>query len=107
MITKRMPARMARWSRSGVKAANRGRVSLEAIAFRPGPSGIGAARSRTPKRVRGVDCGAAMFVPVRVAGEAPVPVMEIVLNGGDRLHVRAGAAADVVQAAVAALRSRC
>jgi hypothetical protein len=51
--------------------------------------------------------GAAVFVPVRVAADPLAPVLEIMLNTGDRLHVSAGATADLVQAVVTALRSRC
>ena len=47
------------------------------------------------------------FVPVQVAREAGEPVIEIVWKSGERLHVRAGASADLVRAAVAALRSPC
>jgi hypothetical protein len=47
------------------------------------------------------------FVPVRVAVEADVPVIEIVLSGGERLHVRPGASADLVRTVVTALRSSC
>ena len=47
------------------------------------------------------------FVPVQVAGEPADPVIEIELRGGERLHVRAGASADLVRAAVSALRSAC
>ena len=50
---------------------------------------------------------ASAFVRVRVAGDPPTPVLEIVLNTGERLHVSAGATADLVQAVVTALRSRC
>lgn len=47
------------------------------------------------------------FVPVRVTAERAEPVMEIVLSGGERLAVHAGASADLVRAAVRALRSAC
>jgi hypothetical protein len=47
------------------------------------------------------------FVPVQVAAERAEPVLEIVLSGGERLAVRAGASADLVRAAVRALRSAC
>ena|SRR5205809_4458388 len=47
------------------------------------------------------------FVPVHVAAEPPVPVLEIVWRGGERLQVRSGASAELVQAAVQALRSGC
>ena len=46
------------------------------------------------------------FVPVQVAVDE-APVIELVLKGGDRLQVRAGASADLVQSAVTALRSTC
>jgi hypothetical protein len=44
---------------------------------------------------------------VRVTAERAEPVIEIVLSGGERLEVRAGASADLVRAAVGALRSAC
>ena len=47
------------------------------------------------------------FVPVRVAAEPDAAVIEIVLNGGERLHVRAGASVDLVRTVVTALRSPC
>jgi hypothetical protein len=45
-------------------------------------------------------------VPVQVTAEPAEPVIEVVLGGGERLQVRAGASADLVRAAVSALRSR-
>jgi hypothetical protein len=48
-----------------------------------------------------------VFVPVRVAPEDTASVLEIMFAGGDRLHVRTGAPADLVQAVVTALRARC
>lgn len=47
------------------------------------------------------------FVAVQVAAERAEPVIEIVLSGGERLAVHAGASADLVRAAVSALRSAC
>lgn len=48
------------------------------------------------------------FVPVRIAeADAAPPVLEIVLSGGARVHVHAGASAALVQSAIAALRARC
>ena len=47
------------------------------------------------------------FVPVRVAADADAPEIEIVWSGGERLHIRAGASADLVRAVVTALRSPC
>jgi hypothetical protein len=49
---------------------------------------------------------AATFVPVQVAVDDS-PVMELVFSGGERLQVRAGASAELVRAAVNALRSAC
>ena len=42
-----------------------------------------------------------------VAHDDAEPVIEIVLSSGERLQVRAGASADLVRAAVSALRSTC
>jgi hypothetical protein len=46
-------------------------------------------------------------VPVQMAGDADAAVIEIILRDGERLQVRAGASADLVRAAVSALRSSC
>jgi len=58
-------------------------------------------------RTESGDTAPATFVPVRMAAEPEAAVIEIVLTGGERLHVRPGASADLVRAAVTALRSRC
>ena len=47
------------------------------------------------------------FVPVQLTTERAEPVIEIVFGGGERLRVCEGASADLVRAAVAALRSTC
>jgi hypothetical protein len=48
------------------------------------------------------------FLPVQVTSDEPSePVIEIVLRGGERLQVRAGASPDLVQAAVRAVRAAC
>ena len=47
------------------------------------------------------------FVPVHMAGDPSTPVIEIVLNGGDRLHIGAGASPELVQTVVTTLRARC
>jgi hypothetical protein len=47
------------------------------------------------------------FVPVQVTVERAEPVIEIGFSGGERLAVRAGASADLVRAAVSALRPAC
>ena len=44
------------------------------------------------------------FVPVHVAPTTDTGVIDVVLAGGDRLRVRAGASADLVRTVVAALR---
>jgi len=49
----------------------------------------------------------AMFVPVRMAVEPDAPVIEVVCSGGERVHVRPGASADLVRAVMTALRSPC
>jgi hypothetical protein len=49
----------------------------------------------------------ATFVPVQLAGDPTAPVIEIVLSGGERLHIGAGASPKLVQAVVTTLRSRC
>lgn len=46
------------------------------------------------------------FVPVHVAPSVETGI-EVVLAGGDRLRIRAGASADLVRAVVAALRPPC
>jgi hypothetical protein len=46
-------------------------------------------------------------VPVHVTAEHAEPVLEIMFGGGERLQVRKGAPADLVRAAVSALRSTC
>jgi hypothetical protein len=47
------------------------------------------------------------FVPVQVAPDVDAPAIEVVFRSGERLHVRVGASADLVRAAVTALRSAC
>ena len=47
------------------------------------------------------------FVPVQVTAERAEPVIEIRFGSGERLRVREGASADLVRAAVVALRSTC
>ena len=48
-----------------------------------------------------------VFVPVRVTEADAAPALEIVLNGGDRVHVWSGASADLLEATLRALRSPC
>ena len=107
-MTKRTPARMTRlvtqWRASGESRARFARRhQLPAWTFwywcRKLSSAEPQAESdRTP---------AATFVPVRLAVDPDAPVIEIVWTGGERLHVRPGASADLVRAVVTALRSPC
>jgi transposase-like protein len=81
MITKRMPARMSRlvaqWRQSGESRASFARRHrIPAWTF-----WYWCRKFSNAQTGEGVDRGAAMFVPLRVAGEAPVPVMEIVFVG--------------------------
>jgi hypothetical protein len=63
--------------------------------------------SAAPPRTEVDDGRGATFVPVRLAAEPDAPVIELLLNGGERLHVRTGASVDLVRAVVTALRSAC
>ena len=54
-----------------------------------------------------VDGPAATFVPVRLAVDTDAALIEIVLRGGERLHVRAGASVDLMRTVLTALRSPC
>jgi hypothetical protein len=84
---------------------------------RSGESGAGfARRHRIPTWTfwywcRKLSAAAAVpaptFVPVEVTPEPEAPVLEIVFRGGERLHVRAGAAPELVQATLRALRAPC
>jgi hypothetical protein len=47
------------------------------------------------------------FVPVHVTTDPAAAVVEIVLAGGAHVHIRPGASAELVQAAVMALRAAC
>jgi hypothetical protein len=107
MVTKPTPARMARlvarWRESGESQASfarRHRVPGWTFWYwcrklsDPAP----AIESLAPPQT---------FVPVHVAGDPSTPVIEIVLTGGDRLHIGAGASPELVQTVVTTLRSRC
>jgi transposase-like protein len=49
----------------------------------------------------------ATFVPLRVAADTDASIVEVVLPGGERLQVRAGAPAELVRVILTALRSPC
>lgn len=59
------------------------------------------------RKLAAAPAAAPTFVPVHVTADPETPVMEIVFTGGERLHVRAGAPADLVRATLSALRSTC
>lgn len=62
--------------------------------------------SNEPK-IEAAEPGGSVFVPVRVASDAPAPILEVVLNSGERLQIGGGATPELVEAVVTALRSRC
>ena len=109
MADTRTPARMARlvaqWrtsGESGASFARRHRVPTWTFWYwrRKLSTASGARGAVAPAPVP-------TFVPVQVAEERADPVIEIELRSGERLHVRAGASADLVRAAVMALRAAC
>ena len=107
MNSRRTPARMARlvaqWRASGDSGASFARRHhIPAWTFWYWCRKLAA----EPRTVAG-DPPSATFVPVRVAAEAEAPDIEIVWSGGERLHIRTGASADLVRAVVTALRSPC
>jgi hypothetical protein len=107
MIRKRTPARMARlvaqWRKSGESGASFARhQKIPAWTFWYWCRKLSAAPQTASD-----DAPPATFVPVRLTAEPDVPVIEIVLSGGERLQIGTGASAELVQAAVMALRSPC
>ena len=105
MAETRTAARMARlvaqWRKSGESGASFARRHhIPAWTFwywqrkLSGPSAV-------------VPAPAPTFVPVQVTAERVEPMIEIVLSGGERLHVSAGASADLLRTAITALRSPC
>jgi len=107
MIKKRTSARMARlvrqWRQSGESQASFARHhQIPTWTFWYWCRKLAA----EPKPTRD-DVPAPTFVPVRMATDTPAPVIEIVLSGGERLHIRAEASADLVRAVMTALRARC
>jgi len=107
MTSKRTPVRMARlvaqWRTSGESRAGFARRHhLHAWTF-----WYWCRKLSAEPRTESDDTPPAAFVPVRIAVEPEAAVIEIVLSGGERLHVRPGASADLVRAVVTALRSLC
>jgi len=106
-MTKQTPARMTRlvaqWRASGESRAGFARRHhIPAWTFWYWCRKLSA----EPRTAAG-DMPPATFVPVRLAMDSDGPVIEIVLSGGEHLHVRPGASADLVRAIVTALRSPC
>jgi hypothetical protein len=106
-MTKRTPARMVRlvaqWRVSGESRASfarRHHVSSWTFWY-------WSRKLSAESRDQADAAPSATFVPVRLAVDPDAPVIEIVWAGGERLHVRPGASADMVRAVVTALRSPC
>jgi hypothetical protein len=106
MISKPTPARMkrlvAQWRASGES-----RASFARRRHIPPWTFWYWCRKLAAEPTESDDTPSATFVPVHLAVERDAPVIEIVLPGGERLHIRTGASADLVRAAVTALRSPC
>jgi hypothetical protein len=105
MAETRTAARMARlvaqWRTSGESGANFARRhQIPAWTFWYWQRKLLGASAVAPS-------AAPAFVPVQFTAERAEPVIEIVFSGGERLEVRAGASADLVRAAVSALRAAC
>ncbi len=105
MLSKRTPARMTRlvaqWRASGESRASFARRHhIPAWTFWYWCRKLSAGPTES-------DDTSATFVPVHLAVERDAHVIEIVLTGGERLHVKTGASADLVRAVVTALRSPC
>ena len=105
MAETRTAARMARlivqWRKSGESGASfarRHRIPTWTFWYWERKLSTAAAPDALP---------APAFVPVQVPTEADLPVIEVVLTGGERLQVRAGASAELVQATLRVLRSAC
>lgn len=107
MSSNRTPARMTRlvmrWRGSGESGASFARRHhIPAWTF-----WYWCRKLATEPRTVAGDPPSATFVPVRVAAASDAPAIEIVWSGGERLHIRPGASADLVRAVVMALRSPC
>lgn len=107
-MVKRTPARMARlvaqWRQSGESQASFARRH-----HIPGWTFWYWCRKfsdEAPTRESGT-APTATFVPVHMAGDPSAPVIEIVMSGGERLHISAGASPELVQTVVTTLRCRC
>jgi hypothetical protein len=97
MVTEQTPARMARlvarWRESGESQASFARRH-----HIPGWTSWYWCRKlsdEAPAR-ESESAATATFVPVQMAGDSSTPVNEIILRGGERLHIGAGASAELV-----------
>ncbi|MBM4195306.1 MAG: hypothetical protein FJ202_13160 [Gemmatimonadetes bacterium] len=104
MLTKQTPARMkqlvTRWRTSGESGA--GFAKRHGI---PPWTFWYWCRKRLPTRPK--VSTSPQFVPVHVAPAADGAVIEIVVPDGTRLHVRAGASAELLRTVIAAVRATC
>ena len=105
-MTNRTPARMARlvaqWRVSGVSQAAFARQhGIPTWTFWYWCRKVASAPTVPPKS------SATTFVPVQVMEDTPAPVLEFSWREGAHLRVRSGASADLVRAAVLALRAKC
>lgn len=98
----RMAGVVGRWGRSGLSGAEfcrRNGIRPQALSYWKRVLEPSAARveQRVPRPA---------FVPLQIVDEAvaEVPVLEIVLVGGDRIRVPVGTAAEQIRAVVSALR---
>lgn len=107
MISKQTPTRMARlvaqWRRSGESQARFARRHQ----LRTWTFWYWCRKLSGPVKVDGDPRPTPTFVPVDVVAQPSAPVMEVVLSGGERLQIAAGAPTALVQAVVTALRARC
>ena len=106
MTRKQTPARMARlvaqWRASGVSQAafaRQQRIPTWTFWYWCRKLAGAPPASAAPR--------ATTFVPVEVLPDTAAPVLEIIWREGAHVRVRPGASADVVRAAVLALRAKC
>lgn len=107
MISKQTPARMARlvtqWRRSGESQATFARRHQ----LRTWTFWYWCRKLSGQVTVAGDPPPPPTFVPVAVAAQPSAPVIEVVLTGGERVQIAAGAPTALIQAVVTALRARC
>lgn len=107
MTRKRTPARMTRlvaqWRESGASQADFARQHrIPTWTF-----WYWCRKLSTAAPAKDASSTAAPFVPVHLAVDPSAAVLEIVFRSGEQLQIRPGASADLVRAAVVALRASC